>query len=310
MFLDNVSELLRTSDKKVSVVCDIQKSEKCLVKVIVRYYNALKNIDRNNGMYICRLRSMMKRCGRSNPNCKYKNLDDHLMDIINTEAKAYLLGWVASDGWLDENGIVGIGVDIRDVGVLEALRDFVCPDLPIIDHNKSMKRLRVFSAQWYKSIKEHLNLSFKKGESHKKSHLVQMPVDISDSLKWCFLRGYFEGDGSVFIAKSSKGWADCLSVNITSSSLAMRMMIVTFCKKFNINTCTYSMDVNIKLHGQYAARFLERIYARCNENFVLKRKYDTYKRLKIELSRFWNIAAAAEKVHLGNQMANLMIRCA
>ena len=212
------------------------------------------------------------------------------MDVIDSEEKAYLLGWIASDGWLQGNRTIGIGVNIRDVDVLKVLRDFICPDLPIVDYSKSMKRLTICSTRWVKSIKEHLNL---KGESHKKSNIVQMPIDISESLKWCFLRGLFEGDGCVFIAKSSKGWADCLSVTIGSTSLAMRMMIVTFCKNFNINIGIYQNQV--QLYGQYAARFLEKIYARCNEKFVLKRKYDTYKRLKTELSRFWDRAAIAKK---------------
>ena len=47
----------------------------------------------------------------------------------------------------------------------------------------------------------------------------------------------------------------------------------------------------VTLSGQYAARFLEKIYAECNGKFVLKRKYNIYKQLKNELSRFWDRAA-------------------
>ena len=155
-----------------------------------------------------------------------------------------------------------------------------------------------------KSIKKHLNLSFEKGESHKKSHLVQMPVDISNSLKWCFLRGYFEGDGCISIAKSSKG-VYYMRVIISSSSLAMRMMIAIFCRSTNINICMNSN--NVQLSGKYAARFLEKIYAECNGKFVLKRKYDTYKRLKTELSRFWDRAKIAEEAYLTANMKDLVL---
>ena len=75
-------------------------SESCLVKVMRRYSNVQNTMDRNNGKYICPLCSIMRKRGRNNPNCKYKNLDDHLMDVIDTEKKAYLLAWIASDGSL------------------------------------------------------------------------------------------------------------------------------------------------------------------------------------------------------------------
>ena len=297
MLLDDTSELSRWSNKKVSVVCDFQESKCCLGNVMRRYCNVQDNMDRNNGKYICPSCSRMIRSGRNHPRCKYKELDDHLMDLIDSEEKAYLLGWIASDGWLHENGTIGIGVNICDVGVLEILRDFICPDLPIAgDCNGSMKRLLICSTQWCKSIQEHLNLSFKKGESHKKSHLVQMPVDISDFLKWCFLRGLFEGDGSVSITKDLRCQANGLCVSISSSSLAMRMMIVTFCRISNINICMSPKQVT--LNGQYAARFLEKIYAGCNKKFVLRRKYDIYRKLKVESSRFWDRAAVAEEAYL------------
>ena len=306
MFLEDVSELSRCSNKKVSVVCDFMLSESCLVKVIRKYYDIQNNTNRNNGMYSCWPCSRMRQRGRNAPNCRYKELDDHLTDIINSEEKAYLIGWIASDGWLDKNGTVGISVNIRDVDVLEVLRDFICPDLPISDEKQgAMKKLSIHSTQWCESIQKHLNLHFEKGGSYKKSHLVQMPVGISDSLKWCFLRGYFEGDGSIFIAKRSRGSADGLCVNISSCSLAMRLMIVTFCRLSNINISMYQNQV--QLHGQYAARFLEKIYAGCNEKFVLKRKYDIYKKLKTELSRFWDKAAIAEEAYLTVCMKDLTI---
>ena len=259
MFLDDISELSRWSHKEIIVVCDFRESESCLGHVIRRYSNVQDNIDRNNGKYSCLSCSKMMLSGRNHPRYKYKNLDDHLMDVIDSKAKAYFLGWIASDGWLRENGQVCIAINTCDVDVLELLRDFVCPDLPIAnDKQGAMKRLTICSAQWVQSIKKHLNLSFEKGESHKKSHLVQMPVDISNSLKWCFLRGYFEGDRCISIAKSSKE-VYYMRVIISSSSLAMRMMIAIFCRSTNINICMNSN--NVQLSGKYAARSLEKIYA-------------------------------------------------
>ena len=78
--------------------------------------------------------------------------------------------------------------------------------------------------------------------------------------------------------------------DISSTSLAM---IATFCRLKDINICMYSNAV--VLNGQYTARFLEKIYTKCDKKFVIKQKYDIYKKLKVELPHFWNQAAIAEK---------------
>ena len=64
---------------------------------------------------------------------------------------------------------------------------------------------------------------------------------------------------------------------------------------------------NVQLSGKYAAMFFEKIYAECNGKFVLKRKYDTYKRLKTELSRFWDRATIAEEAYLTANMKDLVL---
>ena len=61
----------------------------------------------------------------------------------------------------------------------------------------------------------------------------------------------------------------------------------------------------VTLNGQYAARFLEKIYAGCNKKFVLKRKYNIYKQLKTELSRR---AKIAEEAYLIAHMKNLVLQ--
>ena len=90
------------------------------------------------------------------------------MDVIDSEEKAYLLSWIAYDGWFTEDGITSIAVNTCNVGVLEVLRKFICPDLPVTNHSKgTMRKLCTCSTQWYKVVQEHLNLSFEKGKSYK-----------------------------------------------------------------------------------------------------------------------------------------------
>ena len=57
-----------------------------------KYHDVCNNMDKNSGKYICFQCSMFKHRGRNHHRCKYKKLDDHFMDIIDSEEKAYLLG--------------------------------------------------------------------------------------------------------------------------------------------------------------------------------------------------------------------------
>ena len=82
----------------VEVECDFKVNKKCKNIYKTSYKSYFKNISRNNGKLICLFCSRdMKFSGRNNPNCKYKNIDDNYFQQINKE-KAYLLGWIASDG--------------------------------------------------------------------------------------------------------------------------------------------------------------------------------------------------------------------
>ena len=59
----------------------------------------------------------------------------------------------------------------------------------------------------------------------------------------------------------------------------------------------------VVLNGQYAARFLEKVYTKYSKKFVLKQKYDIYKKLKVKLLYFWYQAAIAKK-HIARMEPN------
>ena len=52
--------------------------------------------------------------GRGNQNSRYKQLDDTFFSEIDSPSKAYLLGWIASDGTIGKNGTISIALHKRD----------------------------------------------------------------------------------------------------------------------------------------------------------------------------------------------------
>src|SRR6476469_1999984 len=106
-------------ESKIWAECDSRTSHKCRVRWLVSARLLRRTKARNNDKNICVYCSRaIKSTGRNNPNCKYKSLDDCFFDNVDTEEKAYFLGWIASDGSISKNGSINIFVQKKDAGIL------------------------------------------------------------------------------------------------------------------------------------------------------------------------------------------------
>lgn len=201
--------------------------------------------------------------GRKNPNTKYHNLDDNFFKEVNTDAKAYLLGWIASDGSLNENGCTNISINKKDKLCLENLRDIICKELHIVPKDTNLLSLSINSTTISNDICNLLNIL-----PEKKSHIICFPELGSEELKWSFLRGFFDGDGSV-----SSITEECRSpfCKITTSSDVMRKHIKDF-----VGIPCNETGVDICWSGNNALDFLEKIYKNSTHTTRLSRKYELY----------------------------------
>jgi dUTP pyrophosphatase len=197
--------------------------------------------------------------GRKNPNTKYKNLDDNFFKEIKSESKAYLLGWIASDGSITKSTIC-IKIHKKDKECLENLRDIICKELPITP-NEDMVSLTISSKTLSIDVCKVLNIL-----PEKKSHFVSFPELETDELKWAFLRGFFDGDGSIRCISEIHRSPEC---NIVTSSENMRKSIIKFTKI----PCVEN-GVNLTWNGNNALDFLNKIYY--NSSIRLSRKFDIY----------------------------------
>lgn len=200
--------------------------------------------------------------GRDNPNCKYPTLSDDFFKEIDSEEKAYILGWIASDGHVARNGAISIEIKNIDGEILEKMRDVVCRDILISKRkNKDMIILRFCSKTMAKNICKWLKIS-----PGKKDSKVKMP-NLKNKLKWHFLRGFFDGDGT--IRKRTKGRSiDC---GISTNSKSLRSSIE---RLSNLHCWNNEKSRQIVWSGNNARQFLDRLYS--NANIYMERKYKTY----------------------------------
>jgi dUTP pyrophosphatase len=146
---------------------------------------------REDGYDVCVHCSRASIQGALNPNARYA-VFDLFLEQIDTEAKAYLLGWIASDGTVREDTIC-IELHRQDRMLLQDLAALLGEDLPL--HPRKEGRhlaLEVPRKKMVEDVCRHLGI--KPGP---KSRTVRFPELVSDELQWHFVRGLFDGDGSV-----------------------------------------------------------------------------------------------------------------
>jgi len=259
MFLTDVSKLSRQSHAKVKVICQLNCSDNCQGTVVREYKDAMNTIECNDGKYICL--QCIKSLGINNPNCKYY-YDRNILSNIDTEEKAYLLGWIASDGGIeDQNWNIRIKIHQKDIDCLKILRDIICEDIIITYSKENMVLFNIPSLGISEDVCRHLQIN-----RGKKNDVVKFPnIEIED-IQWAFIRGYFEGNGSIknYDQRSSP---EC---TITSDSSDMLAAIGEFSK------IPYVISSNkIYYYDCNCIDFMGKIYANCGK-YKLDRKYETY----------------------------------
>lgn len=254
----DTSKLTEGSHKVVLLSCDSMRNDKCL-RVFTREWRVRVQQQKRIGNkdYCKYCQKTEEYTGRGNPNAKYF-FDDNLLNNIDTAQKAYLLGWVASDGCISSDKIT-ISVRDYDVDVLLKLRSIVDNNLPIAEKD-NMVSLSICSSTMALACINHLGLT----SFGKKDTLVKYP-NISEELNQYFIRGYFEGDGSICLKNDS-----IPRVNIASNSSSMLTSILNILGYGAVYTNQWQANA-----GKDALKFLQFIY-QDTLNLVLERKFNNF----------------------------------
>ena len=182
----------------------------------------------------------------------FDTLDHSLMRYIDSQQKAYLLGWIIGVGIIIDNEIL-FEFNSKDIEILEKLKDFVCPEIPFIESG-NLVSFRIISKTIVDDVTMHLQCP------------VYFEHAIDDQLKWDFVRGFFDSAGSISHIR-----AGYPKVTICSSCPEMLQDIKEFCQipcKISINS------TNCEWSGVNAIEFLEKLYA--NASIYSIRKYKIF----------------------------------
>lgn len=119
---------------------------------------------------------------------------------IDTEEKAYWLGFLYADGWVSRDSHqFSLCLKSSDILHLVKFRDIITPTGKIMQKNVKLGD-KIFSAHTFGGCNGPLrNTLVAKGCTPRKSLTLQFPNSqiVPNNLRKHFIRGYFDGDGSV-----------------------------------------------------------------------------------------------------------------
>jgi hypothetical protein len=229
-----------------------------------------------DGSTVCRI---LKRNGieirPAEVNKRTYNIEQDYFETIDTEDKAYFLGFLYADGCLyDDSNCIKIEIHPKDRDILErfsqAIYGFVKIELSIDKDKKESIRTCVYS----KKMKSDLVAL---GCAPNKSFTITFPSDlfVPDNLIWHFTRGYFDGDGCISIPNPKRPIVD-----FSSSALFIQGLIPFLekhgikCGKCNLNK-ENNLSGNVQLNG---FDNINNIYHLMYDNatIYLKRKFDIF----------------------------------
>lgn len=137
-------------------------------------------------------------------NKRKHTFDETFFDKIDTEEKAYVLGFIYADGCnatLPNTGSLNIGQDSRDIDILYKIKAAIKSTYPLLERVRENGKKAFVLYVYGKTISESLE---KVGVVKHKSLILKFPTFIEDSLMPHFIRGYFDGDGCIWNGKRKK----------------------------------------------------------------------------------------------------------
>ena len=253
-------DLTRGSHRPVAVLCDWQISDGCRREWTKEWKTVVRDREADDGSDICMPCSRARKTGADNPNCRYPDLKEDLLENIDTEAKAYLLGWLASDGAV-QPGAVTLEIHRKDRVILEDLATLFTHNLKLAPRKNGRHVAMAISRQrTVQDVCRHLEIN-----PGAKSRFVQFPK-LTVELEWHFIRGLFDGDGSIRDPKKTMT-PEC---NIASSSSQMLTTLAEVTREFSPRV----RDGGIEYQGVNALDFLGRMYQ--DATWKMERKHSLY----------------------------------
>lgn len=220
---------------------------------------------------------------RNHSSSRY-NLNQSYFEKIDSEVKAYWLGLIYADGSNKVNrSTFVLGLKEDDKAILELLKKDLeyNNSIKVYKDNRGNRKdfytLNVYSKKICEDLEAH-------GVTQNKTYTLQAP-SISEEFYSHFLRGYFDGDGSISTTTTETNHRkDAITFTGTSEVVSF---VKSICNKLDINSNIYERhperdnnNFTLVISGRLnVIKLCEFMYDNNNGRF-LKRKFNRFQKIK------------------------------
>lgn len=217
---------------------------------------------------------------------KYHYNKSFFKEIVNP-SQAYWLGFIYADGYITANKTktkysIGIELNVNDYEHLKKFNNSIEGNVPvtsrirnghiIVNHAVGEFRIcsiRLYCTQMAKDLESH-------GCCLNKSLIKTKPVGIPENLMRDFIRGYFDGNGTICTSYNKQVDKSYLKVQIETGSKEFSNWISIYLKEngFENHIVDDKNAYKIQIYSKSNQKFLDYIYK--DSEIYLNRKYEKY----------------------------------
>lgn len=207
------------------------------------------------------------------------DIDENYFESIDSSDKAYILGVLFSDGHMYKNR-KQVRLKLTDIDLLDEIKlkmGYKKPYNSIKKYKESHKDAKLLIICNTKIYDDLIRL----GCGQNKTYDCQLPK-ISDQYMFDFIRGFFDGDGSIWVDNSPNDRYRQVDINIVAT--------VIFCQQLCDFLKKYKVESIIRVDKRHDARvgilriknvksvdiFYHLIYDNLNGKIFLNRKYNKF----------------------------------
>lgn len=204
------------------------------------------------------------------------SFNEHYFDFIDSQDKAYWLGFFAADGYNHRSkGCIEFRLHKQDKEILEKFKSCINANHNIGLYKNTYCNLSLYSQYLCDKLSEY-------GLTQAKTYTLQIP-QLSDTLMQHFIRGYYDGDGCFSVIKRSdrkNPSSRTYQFNITGMEIPLGIIQQYLVDnagvvKNSLKRRKSTTAVTIHYSGKnVCTKILNYLYK--DANIYLQRKYDKY----------------------------------
>jgi hypothetical protein len=282
--IPHLERVRKINEQEVKEICELYVSGMNTPELAKKYNISTHTVNRFLRLNDTKIR-LQKESKRTH---KFK--DEHFFDCIDTEAKAYFLGLLYTDGCnyikVKNNthiNFVMISLQERDKHILDTFCDYIFGNNNILLKRITKKDFNRQDQYCLRIVSRHMSetlLAY--GMEPRKGFTMEMPTCIPTPLFKHFVRGMWDGDGSIYYNTTSKSFGCSFIGSVKCCDELKRILSDEYGFNFHLeDKKNYSKCMSVlKTHGNNVTEsFLTWMYSESDPKLRLLRKYEKYQDL-------------------------------